>query len=69
MSSERFVGGVWYRCDCGKMLHRSDLVVEVALCECGSATPAKFFGALRAAELEKLYRRLNVHDDRRSILL
>lgn len=67
MLPERFEGGVWYRCDCGKMLHRTDLVVEVALCECGSATPAKLFDTLREAELERLYRLLNVHDDRRSV--
>lgn len=60
MSAERFEGGVWYRCDCGKMLHRSDLVIEVAFCECGTPTPASAFEAIRNAELDQLYSQLSV---------
>lgn len=60
MAAERFEGGVWYVCDCGKMLHRSDLYVYQSACGCGNSITADTWLRLRAQHVAKLYREHNI---------
>lgn len=60
MAAERFEGGVWCLCDCGKMLHRSDLYVYQSACGCGNSITADAWLTLRAQQVAKLYREHNI---------
>lgn len=60
MAEERFEGGVWYVCDCDKMLHRSDLYDYQYACGCGNAITVETWRRLRAQRVTKLYREQNI---------